>query len=323
MKITNLKTFELNLGFIEPNGIKLAGSASVVVPDKYSGHSSLLSMRDNGIVSLSSYDMNDAPTTSPFSLNPFDAVSIEEFNTYLKGIYQIKSTWSKSGTVQASATAYSITNTDSGPYNLTSKYVLSFKFDSLYEVPVTLPTGVIDMATVISTLNDNTTFAKYGLAEDATEGELHFIKISSKAVGVNSKVEFLDNALSCVEELYFDDPTIVAGTKTVATATFQTVGPSGVGIKGISHTVQLRKKAAAGAGDGNSAEFTGQRVSVGTVTPSTLNTSELTILTGDDGVITFEVTTDGAITEDGCWLDISIPTAHYLAAKPATRLQIA
>lgn len=322
MKITNLKTFELNLGFIEPNGIKLAANASVVVDDRYSGHSSLITMRDNAIVSLSSYDMADAPSVSPFASNPFDSVSVEEFNVFMKGLYQVKSTWSKTGTVQASATAYNIVNTVVSPYNLTSKYKLSFLFDSLYPVSVTLPTGVIDLATVVATLNDNTTFAKYGLAADHTEGELHFIKISSKAIGVNSKVEFVADALSCVEELGFDDPTITAGTKTVATVTFQTVGPSGVGIKGITHTVQLRNKAAAGEGDTNSLEFTGQRVSVGTVTASTLNTSELTIATGDDGVITFEVTTDGVITEDGCWLDVSIPAAHYLAAKPATRLEI-
>lgn len=315
------------MGFISSQGIVLAGNDSMIIDDKYRGHTSLENMRATGKISISEFSVNDPLLDSRFSNDPYNSVSSPEFNSFARGIYAVLDTWEVEESIEVHNTHYTMRNTLPGPFDLSSKNVLFFRFDSLEseDVTVELPKGIMDLATLVALLNRNTDFAELAVASSTTIDEVDYLLITTNSIGTNAKVELLTTDISSAHEIVgLEEPVVVAPTLTCAVVTFKTIGPTNQGIAGVEHKVQLRKKAASSEeGDGNSSEYFAQRVTSGDIELDQLFLSEFTVLSGDDGFVTFEVgTTSAAPTEDGCWLDISLPTNYFLAQKPSTRLQI-
>lgn len=297
MKITNLTVSAIFLGFVEPFGINLPASGTITILDSYGSNTSLRALADSTppIIRIDSYSA---------SSSEIDAyIGSAEFNTYAQGLFNISS-WVSVGSV-TKGTGYALISTIADTYNLLIENTLQFKFDSLYTVSVVLSNTYYSLAGLISALNGDTTFAKYAVASvDST----HYLKITSKATGSNSKVECLKGDLGLT--------TIVAATGTVAEVTITAKNPCGYGIYGLPLAVKLYSHA---TNPVISTQFHIQRVTIGT--SSTINLAEVASITGDNGVLKFEIGSDDTITEV-CYVDIVIPSDYFLAVKPSSRLSI-
>jgi hypothetical protein len=241
-------------------------------------------------------------------------VTSSEFNSFIKGLYIIPSTWTKTGTIAASATPGSITGTHVGPFDTTYKFVLNFLFDGVNSVLVELPKGQIDLATTVSFLNAHTVFNKLGIASDSTG----FLRITSRCLGTNSSVAMLAEERSAVASFYLSTPTIVSPTGTVATVNIPTINPTGMGIQSIQHSIKIYTTNF-GTSTVNT-ELKIQRITKGTLV-SGLGTTEVVINSGNTGEITFEVAAPGAITLEG-WAQVVLPSNHYFAQIPTDRLRV-
>jgi len=319
MKITNLTVNKLNLGFIGAHGRSIDGSGYLIVEDKYASHPSLGAMKDNGIITYDNFDVGDcASTASPFDKDPYGYLTASEFNNFVKGVFIVPNTWTKTGVPAASASAYALAGTVVGPFDTTEKYILKITFDSLVTVEVSLPRGQIDIATLVSYINLDTEFTKWGVADDDGGGHL---RITSRAVGVNSLVTMEDHILSAVEKVGMETCTVTPAVGAISTVVITTLNPSGVGVKGIRHNIKLYLTDV-GGGSVVSAEYIIQRVTVGTLV-SGAYTAEAVMDTGNGGVLTFEVAVPVAITDPQDWVAVVLPASYYLAQVPVSRLQIA
>ena len=311
MQIKNLTANRLFLGFVGNHGTPLEGNATITVSDKYSGNPSLGAMIDDGLVTATGFDASDSYGTEP------DYVTAAEFNATKQGLYVVADDWSSTGAPTASATGEALTGTSTGPFDTTSKWVLRFLFDSLNEVTVILPRGQIDISTLVDALNNDANFAMYGLAADDGGGQL---QVTSKAVGTNSRVEFVDDIRNAISQVGMDNATVTAATGDIAVIEINTHNTVGGGLAGITHAIKLFTTDV-GGGSTVSSEFVIQRVENGVI-ESGLGTAEVTIRSGADGGIKFEVAAPGAITEAQDWVGVVLPATHYFAQVPAARLQV-
>lgn len=301
MRITNNRAYDIFLEYIGSMGKLLPASSYLDTDDAYASNESLQALVTRGDVTISDYSVSDVGLTT---------VSPAEAHTYFKGLYVIPS-WSAAGVITA-GTPYSIAGTLEEPYNLAELYKLILRFDSLYTVTVDFSAvrGEVLLSTILSTIN--TAISGRGIAADDGSGH---ILITSVSVGTDSKVEVVDDVLSCHLILGFETPTVTPSTGRVATVTFNTLNPTGVGILDIPHNIKLYTT---NVGMVLNTEFQIQRASNGVMA-----TSNTTINTGTGGATTFEVgATPLVITEPGCWVDVDIPSTHPWAMKPATRLQV-
>lgn len=317
MKITNLTSRDIFLGFIGSNGAKIIANSYGIFDDKYGSHPSLANMVNSGIVTVSSYDVDDSAAdiggSTQYGKNQDDFVGPAEFNNIAKGLYIVKSTWSKTSVVQASAVGAYVESVTAGTFDTTVKNVLKMKFDGTKIILCNLPIGHTDSVAVAAALNANSLFSSVAVAAD-NAGKL---KITSKTVGVNSNVEFMDEYRSAVQQLYLTAPAVL-DTKTVATVTVPVVGPIGVGMQGVEVTLALFTTL---GGSTPSTNFWIQRETKGFV-KSGIRTNSIVVLSGEDGNIVFEVAAPVAITESECWLDVVLPANHYFAQKPVAKLRI-
>lgn len=313
MKITNLTSGAKRMGFLGNHGLILPHSGSLNVDDKHASHPSLHQMQRDGLVSLDNFSINDAPSADPFREGQGDYVSVVEFNESMKGLYVIPDGWAMADSPDATATPMILVGSDVGPFDTSALNFLKIKFDGLNTVLVELPKGQLDIATLVTTLNDDTEFAKYGVAVDDGGGKL---KITSNALGVNSSIEFIDEARSAIAKVFMLVPAeITLPEGAVGTITFDTHNPVGNGLVGVEHTVTLYD---ASTGGSEVTTYQIQRVTKGEII-SGINDTQAVIESGEDGEIEFEVAAPGTIANP-CYVDVDVPSTHYFAQKPATRI---
>lgn len=314
MKITNNTSGEKRLGFLGNHGLILPDSGHLIVGDEYASHPSLRKMETDGLILLGSYSINDEPSADPFKKDQGDYISVAEYNDSMKGLYVIPDGWAMTNSPEATATPMIVVGSDVGPFDTSSLNFLKIKFDNLNTVLVELPKGQLDIATLVITLNNNTEFAKYGVAVDDGGGKL---QITSNALGVNSYVEFIGEARSAIAKIFMVSLTVTPPTGGVGTINLDTHNPVGNGLVGVKHTITLYDAASAGA---QVTTYQIQRVTKGII-HSGINTPQAEIESGDDGKVEFEIAAPGVIS-GLCYVDADIPTTHYFAQKPSARLGI-
>ncbi len=320
MIIKNISGEEICMSFVGTNGVTLQINQEVSIEDKYAGHESLKAMIEDGIVTRTSYSVSDDRPGEDINYTP-DYMSSAEFNSLASGMFRVGDDWTSVGTIQASATPFVLTGTVVGPFNTSTNNVLHFKFDGIntQKALVHLPQGQLDVDTLKNALNSNADFAKYGVADKVQIGTsgTYNITITSKAVGINSKVEILDNIISADLIIGLRDGVETVGTLTTATITINTYNPTGVTMAGLTHTVKLYTLDTPSSVV--TTEFQIQRVAKGTV-QGTLFTNSAILTTDENGQLEFEIAAASAITT-GCYVAIDLPETFYLANIPATRLQ--
>jgi hypothetical protein len=227
MQITNLRNYSITLGYVEPFGVTLGASSTLVIDDKYASNTSFALLKDNGDIRIDGFNSSSTETESQ--------VSPLEFNTFAQGLFQIPDTWAAIGSI-TQGTPYMLQGTIVGPFDLNTFNTIKFLFDSLYTVEVIIPKSVYSLSGIVDELNKY--ISTYAVASTYNT---YYLQIASKAVGPNSKVELQVVSNDCSG--LFGLTTIVAGTGDVASVTFRTLNPTGYGIQGTQHAVKLYNEA--------------------------------------------------------------------------------
>jgi len=317
MRIVNNTTKILHLGFLPPNGRSVSPNGGYIfTSDEYATHPAVQSLVAASSITIDSFAVNDNYATG----NNFRNVSSYEANLFFGGLYRIPDTWASEGTVEASAGATYLTSTEIGEVlNTRNRNIIQFTVPNCEDtIKVILTEGTLSLSSVVDALNADATFTKYLLAEiyDTT-----YLKISTKAKGENADLAIAGSTefKSAASLLGLTGATKTSDIKTVATVTMQVLGTTGQGIYGSQQVLKLKTLAADGV---DCTEFVMQVMDPrkGTVVSGNYSNT-LTVKSGDQGVIEFEVIAPSTITTE-CHVTTVTPDSHAWAIVPSTRLEV-
>lgn len=295
---------------------KVDGTYTIVtIPDACANDNAFQTLLNSGGITVLSYDTEDTEDNTSY-------VAKQEFNDgFAKCIYKV-STPVVTGTIDfhtEAMTHFVMTNVAVTTIDLTVHNKLYLKFDSLYELEVTIPPAQHTTTTVVSALNADTEFAKWCVASKSTVGDDDFLVLTSKSYGENANIELLDRANNCHTELGLVDATTEAGTGVPAVVTIAVKNPGGLGLNGIAHQVKIYDAATAGA---LHTKAKVQRILKGTYV-SGMYTNTLNAISDVDGNLQFEVITSSAFSHsETAYCIVTAITDYFLASFPTDRTEI-
>jgi hypothetical protein len=204
MKIKNITSQKVFLGFLRPSGIYLLPGETLICDNSYYKDSSAL---------LTSLEVTD-------------------FTDPLEGIFKV-ATEVPTGVLSDIATAYSVTNNVvSETYDCSLNHTLYLKIDDKYTIEVVLPAGILTATQIVDSINTTEKLITASTLDNA-------ITLSTVSLGEDTVIEFLDHLGTAHVALGFITPVVVLGTGTAKTVSVKALNPAGVSVDGVSVDIDL------------------------------------------------------------------------------------